>query len=439
MTIPNETEVLILGGGPTGSTAGMVLAREGIPSILIESERHPRFHVGESLLPHSLPMFDRLGVHDAIRALPRTLVKPGATFCSHDGEEKTDFWFDESAAPVIPHAYNVRRDEFDATLLRAAEARGVDVREGWKAVAPEWDGSRLTGIRVRTPEGEEGTIRAKCVVDATGQSAFLATRMGWKTIYPDHKKLAIVGHFEGVERATGREAGNIVIIVTQSGWFWLIPFADGTTSVGVVLDVARYEGISGGLDAQFDAAIAATPEAARRLAAARRLFPAGAAQNFSFKISRTHGAGFAIVGDAAGFLDPIFSSGILIGMATAERVALDIASALRRNGRVDEKDTARCAVLNRRLQRRFFMMIRSYYDPSFLEIFLSPQTGERIPGARFGIRPAVTSLLAGDVVGPGSWRKLSRFRMLQGLGRAQRVARRFGGQLVRRLEHLPGA
>ena len=417
----------------------MVLAREGIPSILIESDRHPRFHIGESLLPHSLPMFDRLGVHDAIRALPRTLVKPGATFCSHDGEEKTDFWFDESAAPVIPHAYNVRRDEFDATLLRAAASRGVDVREGWKAVAPEWDGSRLAGIRVRTPEGEEGAIRAKCVVDATGQNAFLATRMGWKTIYPDHKKLAIVGHFEGVERGTGREAGNIVIIVTQSGWFWLIPFADGTTSVGVVLDVARYEGIPGGLDAQFDAAIEATPEAARRLAAAKRLFPASAAQNFSFKISRTHGAGFAIVGDAAGFLDPIFSSGILIGMATAERAALDIASAVRRNGRVEAKDTARCAVMNRRLQKRFFMMIRSYYDPHFIEIFLTPQTESRVPGARFGIRPAVISLLAGDVIGAGSWRKLSRFRMLQGLGRAQRFARRFGGQLVRRLEHVPGA
>jgi flavin-dependent dehydrogenase len=439
MTIPSQTDVLILGGGPAGSTAGMVLAREGIPSVVIESERHPRFHIGESLLPHSLPMFDRLGVHDAIRALPRTLLKPGATFCSHDGEEKTSFWFDQSATPVIPHAYNVRRDEFDETLLRAAEARGVDVREGWKALAAEWAGSRIVGVRVRTPEGEEGTIRAKCVIDATGQSAFLATRMGWKTVYPEHRKLAIVGHFEGVERPSGRESGNIVVIVTQSGWFWLIPFADGTTSVGVVLDVARYEGIPGGLNAQFDAAIAATPEAARRLASAKRLFPAGAAQNFSFKISRTHGDGFAIVGDAAGFLDPIFSSGILIGMAAAERAALDIASAIRRTGRVDAKDTARCAVLNRRLQRRFFMMIRSYYDPHFLEVFLTPSTESREPGARFGIRPAVISLLAGDVVGAGSWRKLTRFRMLQGLGRVQGVALRFGGQLVRRLEHVPGA
>src|SRR5258706_2017515 len=113
MTIPASAEVLILGGGPVGSTAGMVLAREGISSILIESDRHPRFHIGESLLPHSLPMFDRLGVHEAIRALPHTLLKPGATFCSHDGAEKSDFWFDESLPPVIPHAYDVRTYQFD--------------------------------------------------------------------------------------------------------------------------------------------------------------------------------------------------------------------------------------------------------------------------------------------------------------------------------------
>jgi flavin-dependent dehydrogenase len=440
MTIPRSTEVLILGGGPTGSTAGMILAREGIPSLLIEAERHPRFHIGESLLPHSLPMFDRLGVHDAIRSLPRTLVKPGATFCSHDGEERTDFWFDESAAPVIPNAYNVRRDEFDDVLLRAAASRGVDVREGWKAVAPEWEGSRLVGVRVRAEDGREGLIRAKCVLDATGQHAFLATRMGWKTVYPDHRKLAIVGHFEGVERASGRGAGNIVIIITHSGWYWLIPFADGTTSVGVVLDVERYGTIAGGIDAQFDAAIEATPEAARQLASARRLFPAGAVQNFSFKVSRTHGDGFAMIGDAAGFLDPIFSSGILIGMETAERAARDVASAIRSRGRVDAMDTRGSAVLSRRLQKYFFMMIRAYYDRHFIEVFLTPRTeGKPLPGARLGIRPAVTSLLAGDVIGVGGWRKRSRFRMLKAIGRAQSVARRFGGQLVRPLENVPGA
>jgi 2-polyprenyl-6-methoxyphenol hydroxylase-like FAD-dependent oxidoreductase len=263
--------------------------------------------------------------------------------------------------------------------------------------------------------------------------------MGWRSVYPDHRKLGIVGHFEGVKNETGRGAGNIVIIVTCSGWFWLIPFADGATSVGVVLEAARYEGIVGGIDAQFDAAIAATPEAARRLASARRLFPAAAVQNFSYKVSRTHGDGFAIIGDAAGFLDPIFSSGIMMAMATAERAALDVAAALRRRGRVDASDTAGSAALNRRMQKHFFAMIRSYYDPHFLAIFLLPRTESTDPGRRFGIRRAVISVLAGDVVDRRSWRKFSRFRMLQGLGQLQRITRRFGGQLVRPLENVPGA
>jgi len=306
-------------------------------------------------------------------------------------------------------------------------------------VAPEWEGTRLAGIRVRAEDGSEGTIRAKCVLDATGQHAFLATRMGWKTVYPDHRKLAIVGHFDGVLRAPGRAAGNIVIIVTHSGWFWLIPFATGTTSVGVVLDAARYEGIAGGVDAQFDAAIAATPEAARQLAGARRTFPAAAVQNFSFKVSRNHGDGFAIVGDAAGFLDPIFSSGIMMGMNAAERAALDIAAAIRTKGRVDAVDTAPCAALSRLMQKRFFTMIRAYYDPHFIAVFLLPETETQHPGRRFGIRKSVISVLGGDVTGRGSWRKFSRFRMLQGLGQVQRVTRRLGGQLVRPLEHVPGA
>jgi len=172
MMIPKSTDVLILGGGPTGSTAGMVLARLGIKPLIIESDRHPRFHVGESLLPHTLPIFDRLGVHDAIRALPRTLIKPGATFISFDGEERSDFWFDESMEPVIPYAYNVRRDEFDEALLRVAQREGATVCEGWKALAPEWEGDRLAAIRVRAADGAEGSIRAKCVIDATGQHAF---------------------------------------------------------------------------------------------------------------------------------------------------------------------------------------------------------------------------------------------------------------------------
>jgi flavin-dependent dehydrogenase len=432
VTAVERTDVLILGGGPVGSAAGIVLAARGIPAIMLEGEGHPRFHVGESMLPHVLPIFDRLGVHDVVRALPRTILKPGASFANHDGSRNVIFWFDEAFAPALPHAYNVSRDEFDAALFRTAGSRGVDVREGWKAVAPEWEGGRLIGARVRTPEGQERVIRARCVLDATGQHAFLATRMGWKTIYPEHRKLAIVGHFDKAFRPAGREAGNIVIIVTESGWFWFIPFADGITSVGAVLDTRRYGSIPGGLDVQFDAAIQATPEAARRLAGATRTIPAAAVQNFSFRVARTHGDGFGMIGDAAGFLDPIFSTGVYIGMTVAERAAHDVATAIAARGRVDAADTYPAAALNRRLQRLFFSLIRSYYDPDFLAFFFHPRHGLQLPAA-------VVSILAGDVLRDGAWRTIGRFRVLQGLGHAQRFARRFGGQIVPPLDRSPGA
>ncbi|HEX4822730.1 MAG TPA: NAD(P)/FAD-dependent oxidoreductase [Candidatus Polarisedimenticolaceae bacterium] len=426
-----ETAVLILGGGPVGSAAGIVLASRGVPAILLESDRHPRFHVGESMLPHALPLFDRLGVHDTVRSLPRTIVKPGASFANHDGTRNVIFWFDEAFAPALPHAYNLSRDEFDGALFRIAGERGVDVREGWKAVAPEWDGDRLNGVRVRTPQGDERTIKARCVLDATGQGAFLATRMGWKSVYPDHKKLAIVGHYDGCFRPEGREAGNIVITITESGWFWFIPFRDGATSVGAVLDARRFGAIEGGLEAQFDAAVAATPDAARRLQHATRTIPAAAVQNFSFKVSRTHGDGFAMVGDAAGFLDPVFSTGVYIGMTVAERAAHDVATAITAKGRVDAADTAGAAALNKKLQRLFFSLIRSYYDPDFLAFFFHPRHGLQLPAA-------VVSVLAGDVLRDGAWKTIGRFRVLQGLGKAQRIARKFGRPIVPPLDGSPG-
>jgi len=431
MSAEERTEVLILGGGPVGSTAGIVLASRGISTLLLEADRHPRFHVGESMLPHALPIFDRLGVHDTIRNLPRTILKPGASFANHDGSRNVIFWFDEAFAPALPHAYNLSRDEFDEALCKTAASRGVEVREGWKAVAPLWEGDRLAGVTARGADGIERTIRARCVLDATGQHAFLATRMNWKTVYPDHRKLAIVGHFKDAFRPAGREAGNIVITVTDSGWFWFIPFKDGATSVGAVLDTRRYGSIPGGLEAQFDAAVAATPDAARRLSGATRMIPAAAVQNFSFRVSKTHGDGFGMIGDAAGFLDPIFSTGVYIGMTVAERAAHDVATALAARGRVDAADTAGAAALNRRLQRLFFSLIRSYYDPDFLAFFFHPRNGFQLPAA-------VVSILAGDVLRDGAWQTIGRFRVLQGLGHAQRIARRFGRQIVPPLDRAPG-
>ena len=431
MSGPRSTDVLILGGGPVGSTAGIVLADAGVSSIVVEAEAFPRFHVGESLLPHSLPLFDRLGVHDKVKALPHSLLKEGASFATHDGSRYVEFWFDQAFAPAIPNAYQVRRDEFDAMLLDTARERGADVRTPWRAVRPEWDGGRLAGAWVRSPDGEETLVRAKCVLDASGQHAFLATRMGWKNVYADHRKMAVVGHFDGVVQNPGRAAGNITIVVTRSGWFWFIPFRTGTTSVGAVFDVNEYRHVTGSLDDLFDAVVANTPEAARRLAPATRVFPAQAVQNFSFHVSRIHGDGYALIGDAAGFLDPIFSTGVFIGTTTAAKAAGDIVAALHKRGRVGAGDLAGTAALARDLQTLFFRFIRSYYDPHFLAFFFDPHDGMQIP-------KAIVTLLAANVLVADRWKWTGRFRMLQGLAEVQKVARRFGRQIVPPLEGAPG-
>ena len=428
-TAVRDFDVLVLGGGPAGSVAGTLLARAGLATAIVEGERFPRFHVGESLLPHTLPLLDELGVHEAVRALPHTRRKDGASFVNHDGSRHVTFWFDEAWAPAIPHAYQVRRDEFDATLLNAARASGATVLEGWHALTPVWEAGRLVALEVRDDEGAPRRLAGRAILDASGQQAFLANRMGWRFPYPMHRKVAAVSHFSGVWLPPGREAGNITIAITSGGWFWLIPFADDTVSVGAVLDVARWRAGGGGTESLFRAAVEATPEVARRLAPAMPVLPFSAVQNFSYRVDRLAGDGYCLIGDAAGFLDPIFSTGVFVGTTTAASAAQDVIDGFARRGRVEANDFAPTVALTRSLHRTFFSFIRAYYDPDFLAFFFAPSR-------KFRFQAALTSLLAADVLGPGSWRRSLRFRALQVLAQLQSLGSRWDRPLV---EPLPGA
>ena len=423
-------DVLILGGGPAGSTAGALLAASGLETVILEGDRFPRFHVGESLLPHTLPLLDRLGVHDAVRALPHTRRKDGATFVTHDGSRHVVYWFEDAFAPALPHAYQVRRDEFDAALLANAAAKGAEIHEGRRAIAPRWEGKRLVGVVVREPGGDERLIRCRALLDASGQSSFLASRMGWRFPYPMHRKVAAVSHFGNVWLPPGREAGNITIALTDGGWFWLIPFADDTVSVGAVLDVEKWRSSGGTPETLFNAAVQATPEVARRLENARRLLPFSAVQNFSYRVMQIGGDGYCLIGDAAGFLDPVFSSGVFIATTAAASAAQDVIDSLARHGRVDASDLGPTISLTRSLHRLFFSLIRAYHDKHFLAFFFSPTDAFRFPAA-------IVSLLAADVVPPGRWKKTIRFRALQGLAQAQRIGVRFGRPIVEPLAAGP--
>jgi flavin-dependent dehydrogenase len=325
---------------------------------------------------------------------------------SHDGSRHVVYWFEDAFAPVIPHAYQVRRDEFDAALLANARAKGADVLEGWHAGAPRWEGKRLVGLVVREPGGGERVIRCR---------AFL---------------VAAVSHFKGVWLPPEREAGNITIVLADGGWFWLIPFADDTVSVGAVLDVEKWRASGGTPESLFSAAVQATPEVARRLEHAERLIPFSAVQNFSYRVMQIGGDGYCLIGDAAGFLDPIFSTGVFISTTTAASAAQDIIESLMRHGRVDASDLGPTISLTRSLHRLFFSFIRAYYDRHFLAFFFSPTDASRLTAA-------IVSLLAADVVRPGRWKKTIRFRALQGLARVQQVGARLGRPIVEPLAAGP--
>ncbi len=430
MAVDRSVDVLILGGGPAGSTAGALLAAAGIETVILEGERVPRVHVGESLLPHNLPLFDRLGVHEIIRSLPHTRRKDGASFVTADGSAHVAYWFDEALPPVVPHAYQVRRDEFDQALLTHARGQGAEVLEGWRAVAPQWEGRRLSALTVRDPDGGEYVLRSRVLLDASGQSSFLASRMGWRFPYQKHRKVAAVSHFGGVWLPPGRESGNITIALADGGWFWLIPFADDTVSVGAVLDVEKWRANSGGPDELFTAAVEATPEVARRLDGAQSLIPFRAVQNFSYRVMHVAGDGYCMIGDAAGFLDPVFSTGVFIGTTTAASAAQDVIDAFARRRRVEGADFGPTIALTRSLQRLFFSFIRSYYDPHFLALFFSPSEA-------LNLRAAFVSLLAADVVHPGRWRRTARFRLLQLIADLQRWGSRWGRPLVPPLTATP--
>jgi flavin-dependent dehydrogenase len=400
-----NVDVLILGGGPAGSTAGTILADAGIDTVILESETFPRFHVGESLLPHTLPLLDRLGVHDTVRALPHTRRKDGASFVTHDGSRHVVYWFDEAFPPAIPYAYQVRRDEFDRALLEHARARGAQVLAGWQATAPKWEGRRLVGLIARGPDGQEHLLRSRVFLDASGQSSFVAGRMGWRFPYQRHRKVSAVTHLHRVWLPSGREAGNITIALTDGGWFWLIPFADDSVSVGVVLDVDQWRARGGDAEAVFSSAVERTPEVARRLVGAEKMLPVTAIQNFSYRVMHVGGDGFCLIGDAGGFLDPIFSTGVFIATSTAASAAQDIIEGLTRHGRIEGSDFGPTIALTHTFHRIFFSFVRAYYDPHFLAFFFSPSDA-------LGLRAAVVSLLAADVVGPGTWRRTARYRLL---------------------------
>lgn len=365
--------------------------------MVLERERHPRFHLGESLLPNSLGVLADVGVLDEVRK--RFLVKRGARFVDGaDATRSSRYAFADAFHVRWDHAFQVPRDEFDEMLFRHADRCGAEMREGWTAqrIVHDEGTGRAIGVEATDPEGGSHVLPARFVVDATGRAALAARGADDVSRIAHLDRTAIYTQFRGAWRDTGERDGDIQIVVFDAaedrGWFWLIPFSDGRTSVGAVVSSAwvrehRGDGPDAG-EQLFRAAVAGSPTVASMLSGAAQLFPAGCTADFSFRVRRLHGHGWAVLGDAGGFIDPLFSTGVHLALQSAWSGAAAVDAVLSGADEPSlfdawERDLRRGADL-------FLGAVQAFYGGDLTGyLFADPQHPF--------LRRAITSLLAGDV------------------------------------------
>jgi flavin-dependent dehydrogenase len=388
----DRCDVLVIGGGPAGSTAAALLAQYGRDVVLLEKDTHPRFHIGESLLPLNLSIFDRLGVRDAIHDLG--VLKPGAEMISDATGRSMDFNFANGGDETFTYSYQVRRADFDATLFTHAERQGARTIEGMRASDVRLDKASSEAACRVTTRSADGTVREfapRFLLDASGRDTFLAQRLRLKTADKHNNTAAVYAHFRNVTCRQDKMAGCISIHLTDDGWFWVIPLRDEVTSVGFVGNQVAFKKRSGSPSDLLFERIRASPTLRERMNEAQLISEVMATGNYSYRASTCWGDGYMMIGDAFAFIDPVFSSGVLLAM-TAGMLGADVAHAW-----LDDKAKGR--QLARRSERqlragmdRLGWLIYRINTPVMRHMLLAPSN-------RFRMRDAVTSVLAGNLRG----------------------------------------
>lgn len=409
MTTETATElphydVLVVGGGPGGSTIAALLAERGERVALIEKDHHPRFHIGESLLPLNVELFEKLGVKDEIAKIG--MPKFGVEFVSPYHNKAVTLDFAQSWDKRFFYSYQVRRAEFDHILLKNAAAKGAVVTEGCRVedVAFQPDGSVVASTV--DDAGTSRKLHAKFLVDASGRDTLLAKKFGTREANRRHNSAAVYGHFTGARRLPGKLEGNITIFWFDHGWFWFIPLADGTTSIGAVSPAAYLKTRTGDLTEFFLKTIAMCPEISDRLKDATMTGPATATGNYSYRSQRMVGQNYIMVGDAFAFIDPVFSTGVYIAMMSAFMGA-DVVTACLHH---PEKSAAALKNFDAEVRRaldRFSWYIYRITSPAIRDLFMSPGNNP------MRITEAVLGLLSGDAFGASPIH--SRLLMFRGI------------------------
>jgi flavin-dependent dehydrogenase len=408
-------DVIVIGGGPAGSTAATTLAQAGRRVLVLEKAKFPRFHIGESLLPYNRKILEDLGVWEKVSTAGFT-KKRAAQFIMGDDSRGNRLDFSKGAFTEFPDAMQVERAKFDHILLNHSRENGAEVREQCHVLGHAVEQDRVV-IQYKSPDGTEHEVAAAYLIDASGLGNFTATRESQREYYAAHRKIAIFGHFGGVEMPVGEQEGDILIVRRENSWMWLIPLSPDKTSVGLVIDSADFKSLGKTPLQAFDDAVQTTLAVSKRFSQARRLDELHVMADFSYKNESLVSPRVLRVGDASGFIDPMFSSGVLLAMTSGQQGAQAIHEAIH-SGHALTAGMRRYEKDNRRRIAIYWEFIENFYQLHFTQLFFQPQN-------RWGLVCAVNSVLAGRTnLSFAVWWRLRAFFFLAWLNRYVPVVER---------------
>jgi flavin-dependent dehydrogenase len=317
------TDVIVIGGGPAGSTTSTLISQHGYRVQLFERERFPRFHIGESLIPETYWVLKRLNMLPKMRQ-SHFVKKYSVQFVNASGKESAPFYFWDNKPHECSQTWQVVRSEFDKMMLDNAREHGVDAQQGVRVLEVLFDGERAVGVKIRDQHNNDREVFAKVIVDASGQSAMLQNRFKLRLWDPVLNKGAIWTYWEGAYRDTGRDEGATLVLQTadKQGWFWYIPQHDNMVSVGVV---APFEHLFSkkrvSHEKTYEDEVDRCPAVKKRVSIGRRVTGYFVTKDYSYRSKQVSGDGWVLVGDAFGFLDPLYSSGVLLALKSGQLAA----------------------------------------------------------------------------------------------------------------------
>jgi len=382
-------DVAVIGGGPGGAALATFLARAGHRCIIFERSKFPRYHIGESLIPHTHGIFDRLGLLPQLRASAFP-VKHSVRFVSQGGKESVPFYFSETIPGERARTWQVERSQFDTMMLDHARASGVEVHEQTSIDKVLFENFRAVGVQIVSANRVPSEVRAKVVVDASGRACIIGRQLGLRSPLPELRKASAWGYYRGGKRLPGIDAGETTMfLIPGGGWFWYIPLPDDMVSVGIVADPEYVFSQSDDMEAAFTREVALCLPLADRLAAAQRIGPVRGSHHLAYLNRQTCGDGWVMIGDARAFLDPIYSSGLYLALGSAELASQCIDDALKNN----DVSATRLGAFEPALWKGVDVvrrLIHAFYDPNFS----FPKFAERFPEHR----SALIDCLVGDVI-----------------------------------------